>query len=144
VVSAALLVACGEVRGGEDDSADASAGNDEGSDDTADTGEQDAGGGQEDAGSSEDAATTGQLTVVNDASFWIDEIRLAEPASKDWGPNLVPDGGIPPGTTVPIEVDCGVHDALIVGETGKECGLFEVELCGVEWSFETSSGPCPI
>jgi hypothetical protein len=137
VIVLCLLAACGEVQS-EDGSAasDASADDsDQGGDDAPD-GEADAGEGQD--GAVTDGGATGELTFVNESSNRFYELRLALPASDSFGPNLAPAGGIPPYTTVTVEVECGLHDVRAVDNTGFDCTVYEVETCGAELRFDDS------
>ncbi len=67
------------------------------------------------------------LTVVNDSSYFIDELHVAEVSDPSWGPNLV--DGLAPGEQVTVAVDCGTYDVLVVDETGVECELQGLDLC---------------
>lgn len=68
------------------------------------------------------------ITVVNQSSFFIDELHVAEVSDPTWGPDLV-DGALPPGEEITIAVDCGTYDVLVVDETGVECELAGLDLC---------------
>jgi hypothetical protein len=67
------------------------------------------------------------LTVINESSFFIDELYIAEVSDPNWGPDLV--GDLAPGEEVTIILDCGTYDVLVVDETGVECELANVDLC---------------
>jgi hypothetical protein len=68
------------------------------------------------------------LTIVNQSSFFIDEIHLAEVNDRNWGPDLI--GDLAPGEEVTIvDIDCGTYDVMVVDETGVECVLAGIDLC---------------
>jgi hypothetical protein len=143
-VALCLLAACGEVKEeGSGAASDASADDgDQGGDDTPDAGRADAGGDVDAAGSG--GGATGELTFVNESSFRFYELRVALPGSDDYGPNLAPADGIPPYTTVSVQVECGFRDASVVDHQGTGCFALEVELCDAEWRFTDSGGACPV
>jgi hypothetical protein len=79
--------------------------------------------------SSDDDGSGSTLTIENDSSFTIDEIRVTSVSSTDWGPNLVPEALLP-GETVDISAPtCDHYDVMIVDETGAQCVLSSLDLC---------------
>lgn len=69
------------------------------------------------------------LTVANESSFVLTEVRIAEIDDPTWGPNLLPDVLFPGEEIVVVDIECGFYDVLVVDETGVECALFDVDLC---------------
>jgi hypothetical protein len=69
------------------------------------------------------------ITVENRSSFLIEEIRVTEIDSTNWGPNLLGGDILRPQESLTILVDCDIYDVLIVDDTGLECILFDLDLC---------------
>jgi hypothetical protein len=70
------------------------------------------------------------LTVRNSSNYVIDEINLAPPTSRTWGPNLLGNDVLFPGEELFIvEIDCGEYDLRIRDELGAECIIERLDLC---------------
>lgn len=69
------------------------------------------------------------LTVQNDSSYLIYEIRVTDVGSTNWGPNLLGGDILRPGEALTILVDCGFYDVLLVDDTGADCVLYDLDLC---------------
>jgi hypothetical protein len=69
------------------------------------------------------------LTIVNESSYVITEIRLAEVGSRSWGHNLLDDVLFPGEELVIVGIPCGRYDALVTDETGLDCALANISLC---------------
>jgi hypothetical protein len=69
------------------------------------------------------------LTLVNDSSYVLEEVRLAEINDPDWGPNLLPRPLFPGDELVITDIDCGTYDVLVVDETDLDCELRNLNLC---------------
>lgn len=71
----------------------------------------------------------GLLTVVNDSSFVIEELRVADIGSRFFGRDLT--GGIDlfPGESITVELNCDFYDILFVDELALECIVTDVDVC---------------
>jgi hypothetical protein len=69
------------------------------------------------------------LTIHNESSYVLTEVRLAEVDDPSWGPNLLPDVLYPGEHLVIVDIDCGDYDVLVVDEFGVECVLADITLC---------------
>ena len=69
------------------------------------------------------------LTIVNDSSYVLTEVHLAEVGSRSWGRNLVPEELYPGEELLVVDIDCGSYDVLVVDETGVDCVLGNLDLC---------------
>jgi hypothetical protein len=71
----------------------------------------------------------GLLTVVNDSSYVIEELRVADIGSSFFGRDLT--GGIDlfPGESISVALDCDYYDILFVDETALECVVLNVDVC---------------
>ncbi len=76
-----------------------------------------------------EAGSDSSLTIVNDSSFVLDEIRVAEINDLDYGPNLVGRDALFPGEEITVVLDCGTYDALVVDQFGTDCELRRLDLC---------------
>lgn len=79
-----------------------------------------------DGGSDIDDST---LTIVNDSSYVITEVHLAEVGSRSWGRNLVPEELYPGEELLVVDIDCGTYDVMVTDETGLDCILGNLDLC---------------
>ena len=68
------------------------------------------------------------LTVENDSSFTLTEVRIAPSGQVDWGPNLLPDV-LFPGESLTIDLACDTYDVLISDNAGRSCQLDSLDLC---------------
>ena len=87
--------------------------------------------------SSDDDDST--ITVENQSSYVIEEVRVAAVGVDTWGPNLIP-GALFPGESVTISVDCDTYDVLIVDETGLDCTLVGLDLCFEDGTWVVTDG----
>jgi hypothetical protein len=69
------------------------------------------------------------LTVANDSSFVIEELRVADVDSVDWGPNLIPNAMLPGEQVVIVDIECSEYDVYVRDETGVDCVLGNLRLC---------------
>lgn len=69
------------------------------------------------------------FTIVNDSSYVLYEVYIAEVSDPTWGPNLAPAPLFPGDELVVVDIDCGTYDVLVVDDTGLECELRNVDLC---------------
>lgn len=76
------------------------------------------------------------LTVRNDSSFVIEELRVAEVGSRFFGPDLFPGAdGLFPGETISLRLDCDFYDILFVDEFDLECVVLDIDVCVVRTVF---------
>lgn len=68
------------------------------------------------------------IEVFNDSSFFLEDIAFAEFNDVDFGPNVVP-GGLAPGDSVIVELDCGDYDIFIEDELGAQCTILGIDVC---------------
>jgi hypothetical protein len=68
------------------------------------------------------------LSVENDSSFTLTEVRVAPVDQVDWGPNLLPDV-LFPGESLTIDLDCDTYDVLVSDNAGRSCELDSLDLC---------------
>src|SRR5688572_27529497 len=69
------------------------------------------------------------LLIVNDSSYVLVEVRLAEVGDRSWGQNLLPDVLFPGDQLEITDIDCGTYDVLVTDETGVDCVLASLDLC---------------
>lgn len=67
--------------------------------------------------------------IVNDSSYVLTEVRIAEVGDRSWGPNLLPDVLFPGEELLITDIECGTYDVLVTDETGVDCVLGNVDLC---------------
>jgi hypothetical protein len=77
----------------------------------------------------EDGDDDATLTIFNESSYTLTEVRLAEVGDRVWGPNLLPDVLFPGEQLLVTEIDCARYDVLVVDETNVECVLANVDMC---------------
>lgn len=70
----------------------------------------------------------GSLTIANDSSFVLVDIRVTPVSSSSWGPSLLRDV-LYPGEQISVGVPCGTYDVLIVDERDRDCQLASLSLC---------------
>ena len=68
------------------------------------------------------------LTVRDDSSFALIELRVAPVDQVDWGPNLLP-SELLPGDTVQVDLACDTYDVLVTDEAGRMCTLGNLDMC---------------
>src|SRR3990167_3847718 len=90
-------------------------------------------------GPAPDVYADGTLTIANDSSFVLVDIRVTSVFSSSWGPNLLRDG-LFPGEEITVGVACDTWDVLIVDELFRECVLRELRLCSSDqfWVIDDS------
>src|SRR5262245_61675896 len=69
------------------------------------------------------------ITVVNDSSYLIIQLHVADVGDRSWGPNLLGNDILRPQESITIVVDCGTYDVLVVDDTDTECILGNLDLC---------------
>jgi hypothetical protein len=69
------------------------------------------------------------LTVINDSSFILYEIHVADIRDPVYGPDLLRGDVLYPGESLTVILDCGTYDVLIVDEFNVECELLGLDLC---------------
>lgn len=67
--------------------------------------------------------------IVNESSYVLTEVRIAEVGDRSWGPNLLPDVLFPGEELLITDIECGSYDVLVTDETGVDCVLGNVDLC---------------
>ncbi len=73
-------------------------------------------------------ASNASLTVENDSTFTLTEVRVAPSGQTDWGPNLLPDV-LFPNESLHIDLACDTYDVLISDNAGRSCVLDTLDLC---------------
>ena len=84
------------------------------------------------------------LTIDNQSDFFLDEIRLAEVDSLDWGPNLAPVDGLGPDEILELDVDCDFYDLQVIDEDGVECTVLDLDLCLNDATFVFRNNTCTV
>ena len=72
---------------------------------------------------------TSDLTIANDSSYVITEVRIAHVSDPNWGPNLLPQPLFPGDDLHISSIECGRWDVMVVDNTGVDCVLGNLELC---------------
>lgn len=85
--------------------------------------------------SSTDDGSDSSFTIVNDSSYVLTEVHVADVGDLSWGPNLLPDFLYPGEELVIVDIECGVYDVMVTDETGVDCVLGEVDLCFTDDSW---------
>jgi hypothetical protein len=68
------------------------------------------------------------LTIVNESSYALVDIRVTERDRIDWGPNLL-SRALLPGDSLTVSVYCDYYDVLVEDQDGFVCELYNVDLC---------------
>jgi len=71
----------------------------------------------------------GVLTVANQSSFVIEEIRVAQIDDPVFGRDLTGRDVLFPGESITVELDCDFYDILFVDEFDVECTVFDIDVC---------------
>jgi hypothetical protein len=79
-------------------------------------------------GSSGSSASDATITVRNDSTHTLTEVRVAPVDQVDWGPNLLPDV-LFPGENLTISVACDTYDVLVTDDQDRMCVLGNLDLC---------------
>ena len=70
------------------------------------------------------------LTVANESSYVLTEIRIASIDSETWGPDLLHGDVLLPGEDLTVtSIDCDTYDVLVVDDTGLDCVIESLDLC---------------
>jgi hypothetical protein len=69
------------------------------------------------------------LTIVNDSSYVLVDIRVTERNAFDWGPNLLGSRVLFPGDSLTVSLYCDVYDVLVEDQDGYSCQLRGLDLC---------------
>ena len=77
---------------------------------------------------SSSSSSNGTITVRDDSSFKLVELRVAPVDQVSWGPNLLP-SELFPGDELTIDVSCDTYDVLVTDEAGRMCTLNNLDLC---------------
>lgn len=77
----------------------------------------------------EDGTPDSRLTIVNESSYAIYEIRIAEVGETVFSSDLLAGDVLLPGQSLDIYVYCDVYDILVIDEDGYECVLPGLDLC---------------
>jgi hypothetical protein len=73
--------------------------------------------------------TSGELTVINDSDYVIEELYLTDVGNSVWGPDLLRGDVLFPDEELTVRAECGYYDALLVDEEGVTCELHDLDLC---------------
>ena len=73
-------------------------------------------------------SSEGTITVRNDSSHVLTEVRVAPIDQVDWGPNLLPDV-LYPGEDLTVSVACDTYDVLVTDDRDRMCVLGDLDLC---------------
>ncbi len=71
----------------------------------------------------------GVLSVLNDSSFVIEELRVARVGSRFYGPDLLAGRALFPGESIAIRLDCDFYDVLFVDALNLECVVLDIDVC---------------
>jgi hypothetical protein len=69
------------------------------------------------------------LSVVNQSSYRLYDIRVAPVGSTTWSDNLLGGDVLLPGEELRISLACDTYDVLVVDELNTECVLSGVDVC---------------
>jgi hypothetical protein len=70
------------------------------------------------------------LTVANESSYVLTEIRIAPIDDPNWGPDLLGGDVLLPGEDLVItNIDCDTYDVLVVDDTDLDCVITDLDLC---------------
>jgi hypothetical protein len=86
----------------------------------------------------------GTLTVDNQSSFAIVEIRVTPAGSSTWGPDLLRGDILLPDDSITLGVECDFYDALLVDEDGEECEIESVDLCLNDANWVIRDNTCTV
>lgn len=85
------------------------------------------------------------LTIENDSDFFLDDIRIRDVGTSDWGPNLAPLDGLAPGDALVLEeIECDFYDLSVIDEDGEGCDFFDIDLCLNDALFIYRNNSCDI
>lgn len=69
------------------------------------------------------------LTIFNDSSFILEEVRVAGIGDPTFSGDLTGIDAVFPGESVTISLSCDDYDVLIVDEIGLECVILGIDVC---------------
>jgi hypothetical protein len=80
------------------------------------------------------------ITVRNDSSHILTEVRVAPVNQVSWGPNLLPDV-LNPGEDLTVSVRCDTYDVLVTDDRDRMCVLGDLDLCFSDnvWSIDNAT-----
>jgi hypothetical protein len=93
--------------------------------------------------SSDSSGPDAQLRVRNNSDFVIDSIQVTSVGSTTWGPNLL-DASLDIDQTLVVDVSCDTYDALLIDETGTQCEVHNLDLCGNTADWVITNDECPV
>lgn len=70
----------------------------------------------------------GTITIENDSSYVLTEVRVTPVSSSSWGPNLL-GSALYPNQRLTVSVSCETYDVLVSDEHARDCTLSAVDLC---------------
>lgn len=73
-------------------------------------------------------ANDATVTVRNDSTHVLTEVRVAPIDQVDWGPNLLSDV-LYPGEDLTVAVTCDTYDVLVTDDRDRMCVLGDLDLC---------------
>jgi hypothetical protein len=79
------------------------------------------------------------LTLINQSSYEIIDVRLSPVGALSWGRNLLGGGTLLPGESLTVDfIDCDTYDVRITDDTGAECILNSLSLCfdAADWVID--------
>ncbi|MEM9493420.1 MAG: hypothetical protein AAGC55_30005, partial [Myxococcota bacterium] len=69
------------------------------------------------------------LTIQNDSSYTLLEIRVAEEFDAFWSNDLTGSDVLFPGEAITVALDCGVYDVQVIDDEFFACELRRLDLC---------------
>lgn len=81
----------------------------------------------------------GTITIENDSSYVLTEVRVTPVNSSSWGPNLL-GGALYPNQRLTITVACDTYDVLISDEYARDCTLPAIDLCFSDERWDIDNG----
>lgn len=70
------------------------------------------------------------VEIFNDSDFTLIDIAFQDvDLDNDFGPNLAPSGGLFPGESIVVDLDCGDYDVFIEDELNTQCTIVGVDVC---------------
>ena len=78
--------------------------------------------------SDDNGNSDGTITIANDSTHVIVEVRVTSIGSSSWGANLLPDV-LYPDEQITVSVVCDTYDVLVSDDAARDCVLGNVDLC---------------
>ena len=69
------------------------------------------------------------ITIANDSSYVLVDVRVSPVGARSWGPNLLRGDVLYPGEDLTVTLDCDFYDVLVEDELGATCVLADLDLC---------------